>query len=41
MRLVATGFAVPEPIAAYARGVWARPSVRELVDHVRPPNPPS
>jgi len=27
-------------IADYLRAVWARPSVRELVDHARPPNRP-
>ena len=40
MRLVTTDYPVPEPIAAYAHAVWARPSVREFVDHQRPPNPP-
>lgn len=40
MRLIATGYAVPEPITAYAAAVWARPSVREFVEHARPPNPP-
>jgi glutathione S-transferase len=40
MRLVATGFVVPEPVAAYAAAVWSRPSVREFVEHPRPPNPP-
>lgn len=40
MRLVATGFAVPEPLRAYARAVWERPTVREFVEHERPPNAP-
>ena len=40
MRLVATGYAVPAPIEAYVRTVWARPSVRDFVEHARPPNPP-
>lgn len=40
MRLVSTGYPVPEPLAAYARAVWARPSMREFVDHHRPPNAP-
>ena len=41
MRLIATDEPLPEPIAAYARAVWSRPSVREFVEHTRPPNPPS
>jgi glutathione S-transferase len=40
MRLVAHGGTVPAPIASYAAAVWARPSVREFVEHRRPPNPP-
>lgn len=40
MRLVTTGFDVPEPLRAYARTIWARPSVREFVEHERPPNAP-
>ena len=40
MRLIATGYAVPAPIEAYVRAVWARPSVRGFVEHTRPPNPP-
>jgi glutathione S-transferase len=40
MRLIATGIAVPAPLAAYAAAVWARPSVDEFVTHQRPPNPP-
>jgi glutathione S-transferase len=39
MRLIATGEAVPEPVRAYVAAVWARPSVREFVEHRRPPNP--
>lgn len=38
MRLVATGHPVPEPLRAYAAAVWARPSVREFVEHRRPPH---
>jgi len=40
MRLVATGAKIPPSIAAYARAVWARPSVVEFVRHPRPPHPP-
>jgi glutathione S-transferase len=40
MRLVATGFSMPPAVAAYAQSVWARPSMREFIDHPRPPNPP-
>lgn len=41
MRLVSSGIAVPEPVAAYAAAVWARPSVREFVEHPRPPHQPA
>jgi glutathione S-transferase len=41
MRLVKTGEPVPAPIVAYAEAVWARPSVREFVEHARPPNRPA
>ena len=40
MRLVAANDPVPERLAAYARAVWTRPSVREFVEHPRPPNVP-
>jgi len=40
MRLVATDHALPDALAAYVATVWARPSVREFVEHARPPNPP-
>ncbi|HEY5949421.1 MAG TPA: glutathione transferase [Kofleriaceae bacterium] len=40
MRLIKTDRAVPEPLRAYAEAVWSRPSVREFVDHERPPNRP-
>lgn len=41
MRLVVAGdVTVPEPVRAYASAVWARPSVREFVEHPRPPNSP-
>jgi glutathione S-transferase len=40
MRLVATDYELPEAVIAYARAVFARPSVRDFVEHVRPPNPP-
>lgn len=38
MRLVATGIELPEQLRAYVATVWARPSVREFVEHRRPPN---
>jgi glutathione S-transferase len=41
MRLVKTGHEVPGELRAYAEAVWRRPSVREYVEHARPPNPPS
>jgi glutathione S-transferase len=40
MRLVATEFAMPAAVAAYAAAVWERPSMREFIEHPRPPNPP-
>jgi len=40
MRLVRSGDPVPAPVVAYAEAVWARPSVREFVEHPRPPNAP-
>src|SRR5262245_35022715 len=39
-RLVSSGLVVPDQVAAYTAAVWARPSVREFVEHARPPNPP-
>jgi glutathione S-transferase len=41
MRLVVTGEALPAPVVAYARAVWARPSLVAFVEHPRPPNPPN
>lgn len=41
MRLISSGAPVPEPVGAYAAAVWARPSVREFVEHPRPPHQPS
>jgi glutathione S-transferase len=35
-RLLLNGDRVPERIAAYARGQWTRPSVREFAEHPRP-----
>ncbi len=35
-RLIMKGDPIPERIAAYARAQWARPSVREFVEHARP-----
>ena len=40
MRLLGSGAELPESLAAYVRAVWARPSVREFVEHPRPPHPP-
>lgn len=40
MRLIRTGHAVPEALAAYAGAVWQRPSLREYVEHARPPHAP-
>jgi glutathione S-transferase len=40
MRLLTTGYSMPEPIAAYTAAIWSRPSMREFLHHVRPPNPP-
>ena len=40
MRLISTGHELPEPLRAYARTVWKRPSVTEFVEHERPPNAP-
>lgn len=40
MRLVTGDVPVPEPLAAYAAAVWARPSMREFIHHPRPPNAP-
>jgi len=41
MRLIRTGYEVPPAARTYAEAVWHRPSVREYVDHPRPPHPPS
>lgn len=40
MRLIRSGYEVPPSVAAYAEAVWQRPSVREYVEHTRPPHPP-
>jgi len=41
-RLLLNGDPVPDRVAQYARGQWARPSVREFVEHSRTPTvPPS
>jgi glutathione S-transferase len=40
MRLIRTGHDVPAAVTAYAEAVWRRPSVREYVEHSRPPNDP-
>jgi glutathione S-transferase len=36
-RLITHGDPVSERLRAYANGVWQRPSVREFVEHPRPP----
>lgn len=41
MRLTTGGIAVPPAAQAYVDAVCARPSVREFLDHPRPPNPPA
>lgn len=40
MRLIRSGYPVPPAVAVYAEAVWRRPSVREYVEHARPPHPP-
>jgi glutathione S-transferase len=40
MRLVGGGAELPAAVEAYARAIWARPSVREFIEHPRPPNAP-
>ena len=40
MRLIRTGYDVPAVARAYAEAVWNRPSVREYVEHARPPHAP-
>jgi glutathione S-transferase len=40
-RLIKTGRALPDGVAAFADRVWARPSVAEYVSHPRPPNRPA
>lgn len=39
-RLILCGNPLPERLASYARTQWERPSVREFVDHARPPAVP-
>lgn len=39
-RLISSGEPVSEALRAYVATVWARPSMREFIQHVRPPNPP-
>ncbi|HVV84693.1 MAG TPA: glutathione transferase [Kofleriaceae bacterium] len=41
MRLVRSQHELPAAVRAYAEAVWARPAVREYVEHARPPHPPS
>lgn len=38
-RLLLNGDPVPEPLAAYARGIWARKAIQEWVRHPRPRRP--
>jgi len=40
MRLTPADAAIPARVADYVAAVLARPSVREFLDHPRPPNPP-
>ena len=37
LRLIGNGDAVAAKLRAYAQAVWGRPSVREFVEHPRPP----
>lgn len=39
-RLINTGHDLPPAVRAYAEAVWRRPSVREYVEHPRPPHAP-
>ena len=39
-RLRKTGTVLPPEVTAYVDRVWTRPSVKEFVDHPRPPHPP-
>ena len=41
MRLLRSGYEMSPAIAAYAEAVWRRPSVREYIEHARPPHAPS
>lgn len=40
MRLIKTNHEVPAALRTYAEAVWNRPSVREYVEHPRPPHAP-
>jgi glutathione S-transferase len=40
MRLLVAGDPLPAPVRDYVTTVWARTSVREFVEHSRPPHPP-
>jgi glutathione S-transferase len=40
MRLVKNGADVAPALRDYANAVWSRPSVRDYVEHARPPHPP-
>ena len=40
LRLIRTGEPVPAAVAAFVADVCARPSVRDFLDHPRPPHPP-
>jgi glutathione S-transferase len=40
LRLVRTGEHVPDDVARFVDAVCERPSVREFLEHPRPPNPP-
>jgi glutathione S-transferase len=39
-RLIRTGYDVPPTIRRYAEAMWQRPSVKEYVEHARPPHAP-
>ena len=40
MRLIKTNHEIPAALRTYAEAVWNRPSVREYVEHPRPPHAP-
>jgi glutathione S-transferase len=41
MRLIHHGYPVSARVRAYVEAVWQRPSLREYIEHPRPPYPPA